>query len=29
MTLYIEEKYRLPLYLLDKEEMSNDGFFLT
>lgn len=27
MTLYIEEKYRLPLYLPDKEEMSNEEFF--
>jgi len=27
MTLYLEEKYRLPLYLPDKEEMSNEEFF--
>lgn len=27
MTLYIEEKYRLPLYLPDKEEMSDEEFF--
>ncbi len=27
MTLYIEEKYRMPLYLPDKEEMTKEEFF--
>lgn len=27
MTLYIEEKYKLPLYLPDREEMNNEEFF--
>lgn len=27
MTLYIKEKYKMPLYLPDKEEMTKEEFF--